>query len=193
MKHVYLALCMTGLAASADAGGLVVSSFDSSPESVIAESSVSWTGNYGGILLGYGNVTLDSFDRNSFGGTFSLARMHDYGSWVGAVELLASPGFDAEVDGNEIKWGVAARVKAGRKFGDGGRWLAFGSAGFGRAKTEQIGSGRETATNGYLYGLGVAYMLKDNIAISGEFVHVEKNGDNDADADGAMLGILYKF
>lgn len=109
------------------------------------------------------------------------------------VLTLASPGFDAEVDGNEIKWGVAARVKAGRKFGDGGRWLAFGSAGFGRAKTEQIGSGRETATNGYLYGLGVAYLLKDNIAISGEFVHVEKNGDNDADADGAMLGISYKF
>lgn len=155
-----------------------------------------WTSNYAGVILGYGEISRETArgesDNSGVAGSFILGHMRDFGNWVGAVELMGGPGLNAEVAGREVKWAVAARAKSGLKFGPDSRWLGFASLGFARGKTENSG-GESWYTNGYLYGVGVNYLVNDDIMVGGEIIRSVKTGDGDADGTGFGVSLAYRF
>ncbi len=196
MKLVLPLVALSLVAAPAYSGGFVSPIVSDGQTPVVVSSDANWTSNYAGVMLGYGKaereVSQGNQSENGFSGALLVGRMQDFGTWVGAVELMAAPGFGAEVAERKVKWAVAARAKAGVKFGVEDRWLGFATVGVGRGKTESD-SGQSRTANGYLYGVGFNYLVSDTLMVGGEVLRAEKTGDGDADATGLGASVAYRF
>lgn len=197
MKHILPLAALTLLAAPAYSGGLVLAPAPVVESAAPSSLDANWTSNYAGVILGYGELNRETSggedSDKGVAGAFTLGHMRDFGSWVGAVELMGGPGFNAEVAGREVNWGVAARVKGGFKFGPESRWLGFASLGVGRVKTEDSETGDSRNANGYVYGIGINHLLNDKIMVGAELNRFEKNGDGDADGTGIGASLAYRF
>lgn len=198
MKSAITILTLGALAAPAHSGGFVAATAPVEQHTLnVPTQEANWTANYVGAILGYGTTNRQSAagedSREGFTGSLLIGHMRDFGQWVGAVEVTAAPGQNAEVGGLELKWAVAARVKGGFKFGADSRWLGFATIGAGRGKVESGGTGASRYTNGYLYGAGVEYLLNDRFSVGAELTRLEKTGDGDADATGVGLTAAYRF
>lgn len=196
MKLILPVIALSFLAAPVYSGGFVSPIIADVQTPVVVSPDVNWTSNYAGVMLGYGRaereVSQGNESENGFSGALLVGRMQDFDTWVGAIELMAAPGFGAEVEGREVKWAVAARAKAGVKFGADNRWLGFATVGVGRGKTEGA-NGDSKTSNGYLYGVGFNYLVNETLMVGGEISRAEKTGDVDADVTGLGASIAYRF
>ncbi|QJF50944.1 outer membrane protein [Roseobacter ponti] len=199
MKRTYIAAALTGmtaLTAPAFAGALEEPVVEAAPAApVVQETSYgTWTGAYGGVQLGYGDVSgdgaLDGVDGNDNLYGVHIGYNYDYGNWVSGIELDYD---DADID---IGGGAATvddvtrlKLKAGY---DMGNWLPYATAGAAHADTT---AGSDT---GSFYGLGVSYQATERWLVGAEvlrhnFSDLGGTSGLDADADTFTVRASLRF
>ncbi|MEO9864303.1 MAG: outer membrane beta-barrel protein [Yoonia sp.] len=179
----------------ATAGGLAEPVAAAAPAPVAVAAPVSygsdWSGAYGGLSLGYGDVDADGvtgdFEGTTFGG--HIGYNYDMGNVVLGAELEAvgTDDFVNDATGLELEQVLRAKVRAGY---DAGAYLPYVTAGVAQATV----NGDED--NGYFYGLGVDYALSDSFTVGGEVLRHEFedfNGGADITADTVGLRVSYNF
>ncbi len=181
-----------------------------------------FTGGYAGIAIGaingdgkvaaesdgfdFGLGTFDLNDDTSFSG-FAGYQMQD-GNLVYGGEIVlgrASDGGtpDASIDGLETT-AVDIKGRVGYVFED--RFLAYGTAGFTQLTTEfdVEGVDGEADADGFIVGVGVDYLMTDNIVLGAEFTRRQVEGalpedvfeepvDIDLDVNTFELRASFKF
>ncbi|MHA3916150.1 outer membrane protein [Halovulum sp. GXIMD14793] len=125
-----------------------------------------WNGFYMGTQIGYGSADVVGIPAN-FDGSVSGVHVgynRDFGKMVvggeldynfGAINVAPGVGFDQLAH---------FKVKAGY---DGGRWLAYGTA--GAAYTNLAVGANGLDGFGYVVGAGVDYQVTDHLTIGGEY------------------------
>lgn len=179
----------------AAAGGLAEPVAAAAPAPVAVAAPVSygndWSGAYGGLSLGYGDVDADGvtgdFEGTTFGG--HIGYNYDMGNVVLGAELEAvgTDDFVNDATGLELEQVLRAKVRAGY---DAGAYLPYVTAGVAQATV----NGDDD--NGYFYGLGVDYALSDSFTVGGEVLRHEFedfNGGADITADTVGLRVSYNF
>ncbi|MCK0119783.1 porin family protein [Loktanella sp. F6476L] len=179
----------------ATAGGLAEPVAAAAPSPVAVAAPVSygndWSGAYGGLSLGYGDVdatgVTGDFEGTTFGG--HIGYNYDMGNVVLGAELEAvgTDDFVNDATGLELEQVLRAKVRAGY---DAGAYLPYVTAGVAQATV----NGDED--NGYFYGLGVDYALSDSFTVGGEVLRHEFedfNGGADITADTVGLRVSYNF
>ncbi|UWR23782.1 outer membrane protein [Sulfitobacter sp. S190] len=133
------------------------------PAPQIVSTGGDWTGFYGGLNLGYGDVDTNA-DVDGDGGTYGvhLGYDYDFGRYVLGGELEYDK-FDVTLgDGDgSVEVDDVARLKIRGGY-DLGRTLIYATGGLARVSTE-IGD-----ENGEFLGLGVAYQVNDRFTVGGE-------------------------
>lgn len=179
----------------ATAGGLAEPVAAAAPAPVAVAAPVSygsdWSGAYGGLSLGYGDVDADGVTGDFEGATFGghIGYNYDMGNVVLGAELEAvgTDDFVNDATGLELEQVLRAKVRAGY---DAGAYLPYVTAGVAQATV----NGDED--NGYFYGLGVDYALSDSFTVGGEVLRHEFedfNGGADITADTVGLRVSYNF
>ncbi|UWQ97847.1 porin family protein [Rhodobacteraceae bacterium S2214] len=179
----------------ATAGGLAEPVAAAAPAPVAVAAPVSygsdWSGAYGGLSLGYGDVDADGvtgdFEGTTFGG--HIGYNYDMGNVVLGAELEAvgTDDFVNDATGLELEQVLRAKVRAGY---DAGAYLPYVTAGVAQATV----NGDDD--NGYFYGLGVDYAVSDSFTVGGEVLRHEFedfNGGADITADTVGLRVSYNF
>lgn len=148
-----------------------------------------WTGAYGGLNLGYGDVDatgdLDG-DDVTYGVHFGYD--YDFGDYVLGAEIEYD---DADIDlGSGVNTESVTRLKMRAGY-DLGRTLVYGTAG---AAYLESSVGDQT---GAFIGVGAAYQATDSITVGAEllghrFIDI---GDTDVDADATTFNLRasYRF
>lgn len=167
---------------------------------------IDWTGPYAGATLGFARTRWaeDGFDdddepvRNffregQFGVAGHLGYNMDMGDWVVGGELSLAPGFNQSVADREVRWGAAARVKAGPKFGPGGNTWGFGTLGVAHVRHRADDGGDSRSSNGWLFGVGVSHMVQQNMFVTGEIGQTRFRGDDDVRSTGVAVGVSFRF
>jgi opacity protein-like surface antigen len=158
---------------------------------VVAASGSDWTGAYGGLSLGYGDVDADGvtgdFEGLTYGG--HVGYNYDLGNVVLGAELEAvgTDDFINDASGLELENVLRAKVRAGY---DAGAFLPYVAAGVAQATV----SGAED--EGYFYGFGVDYAVSDSFTVGGEVLRHEFedfDGGSDITADTIALRASYNF
>ncbi|MDQ2094389.1 outer membrane protein [Rhodalgimonas zhirmunskyi] len=146
-----------------------------------------WTGAYGGLSLGYADVsTTGASDTNAIYG-LSMGYDYDMGNWV--------LGGGLDYDWTDINLGAAnvdnvARLKlrAGYDMGNG---LLYGTGGVAKAYSS-IGD-----DNGWFAGVGYEHMLTQNVSLGGEVLYHQFDNfagtGNDIDATTIALKTNFRF
>lgn len=148
-----------------------------------------WTGAYGGIQLGYGDVSANpgASDSDSVYGV-QLGYDHDLGNWVIGGRLDYT-GTNISVAITKIESVARLGLRAGYDTGQG---LAYGIAGGARMTTSNAGD-----DTGWYAGLGYEHMITDQISLNGEILHhrfVSFNGSaTDVDYTVFNVGLNYRF
>ncbi len=179
----------------ATAGGLAEPVAAAAPAPVAVAAPVSygsdWSGAYGGLSLGYGDVDADGVTGDFEGATFGghIGYNYDMGNVVLGAELEAvgTDDFVNDATGLELEQVLRAKVRAGY---DAGAYLPYVTAGVAQATV----NGDDD--NGYFYGLGVDYALSDSFTVGGEVLRHEFedfNGGADITADTVGLRVSYNF
>ncbi|KPQ06229.1 MAG: outer membrane immunogenic protein [Rhodobacteraceae bacterium HLUCCA12] len=198
MKKLIAIALVTGFAAPAFAGG----ADEPAPEPEVmapapAPASVDWTGFYGGATLGFGRARWDTptGSNNTTGGGAALHGGYnaDMGNWIAGGEVSIAPGFDQNVGTREINWGAAARLRAGPKFGDQGRYWGFGTLGLTHVSHDAVGGGNSQSDNGWVAGVGVSHLMENNMILTGEILHGRSNGAAGVDGTGVAFGASFRF
>lgn len=190
-KQLSTAALLMGLAVPAFAGGPVPVPVEPEPLPPMPVARADWNGAYVGASLGYGRLSAPGAANNSAAtGGLHAGYNVDNGNWVLGGEVTAAPGLNRTFNGQEIRYGLQARLKAGPKLGADGRTWAFGSVGVNHVGHRPIGGGASASTTGYVVGLGLSHMVNDNWFLTGELQH-SKGGD--VKATGAVFGASYRF
>lgn len=146
-----------------------------------------WTGAYGGLNLGYGDVdgtgTADGDDM-TYG--LHLGYDYDFGRFVLGGELEYDK---ADIDLNgaaEVDSVTRLKIRGGY---DLGRTLIYATAGAARLDTS-IGD-----DTGEFFGLGMAYQVTDRFTVGGEVLEhrFDDIGGTGVDADATTFNIRGSF
>lgn len=178
-KIAFAAAATSALAAPALAGSMTPAPADPAPMAPVpvpVAMGGDWTGGYGGLSLGYGNVdggTLDS-DGTLYG--VHAGYDYDFGQFVMGGELEYQ-GADIETPGLTVDDITRVKLRAGY---DAGPALLYGVVGGARANTN-LG-----ADNGYVAGLGAEYKVTNNVSVGGEYLY---HGFNDFNSTGTDLDV----
>jgi len=147
-----------------------------------------WTGAYGGLSVGYGDVTAgaNSGDGATYG--LSLGYDQDFGQWVLGAGLDYE-NTDITVDGNDIDNTARLKLRAGYDLGQG---LVYATAGAVRMDVAGVGD-----DNGYFAGVGYEHMLTDQVSVGGEVLfnkidNFAGTGD-DLEATTAAAKVNFRF
>ena len=154
-----------------------------------------WTGAYGGLALGYGDLGSSGDVLNGdgiLGGVFGGYR-YDFGRAVVGAELDYDFA-DVDLGANLGSLDEVGRVKlmAGADFG---RTLVYGTAGYAHAKASVGGS--DLSGDGAFGGFGVDYAFNSRMTVGGEVLfHSFDDFDNtgvDLDATTATVRVGFQF
>ena len=202
MKHIAILAISTLCAAPALAGNLSAPTPEATiyaPPTQIATafSGTDSSGGYVGLRLGYGdtigfgdvdgNGTVNAADRammdasGAVGGV-QMGYLYDFGAYVMGAELglnaanIDFPGGNGSVDALHT-----LKLKAGL---DRGRTLFYGTLGAAYVKGSL--GGVNYNDTGYTVGLGVDYMVNNQVSVGGDVSH---HRFNDIDGRGVNLGL----
>jgi outer membrane immunogenic protein len=170
---------------------------------------VDWTGPYAGATLGFTRTRWSGleedpdpdvtdqvrrfFREGQFGIAGHLGYNADMGDWVVGGEVALAPGFNQSVGDRDVRWGAAARVKAGPKLGARGDTWAFGTLGVAHARHRSTVTDDSRSSNGWMFGVGVSHLVQDNMFVTGEIGQTRFRGDNDVRSTGVALGVSFRF
>jgi outer membrane immunogenic protein len=177
---------MALIAVPALAGGPVTPAPEPVPV-VVAPAPVAtggdWSGFYGGVQLGYGDVGSDGagLDGNGAIGGVHAGYRYDFGTAVIGGELdydIANMDLGATA-GDELENVARLKLQAGY---DAGRTLIYGTAGGARASAS-VG-GADLSDNGWFAGIGADFAVTDRITVGGE---VLRHQFDDFDGSGVDL------
>lgn len=136
-----------------------------------------WTGLYGGVQLGYGDVdtSASGVDGDGAIGGVIVGYDYDFGSYV----IGAGLDYDiADIDlGSAASLEDVLRVKL-RAGVEAGPALVYATGGYARAGTDNLGS-----DDGYFVGAGVDYPLTDSWTLGGELLYHEFDDFNGSGID----------
>lgn len=157
----------------------------------VAAPSADWSGLYGGVQLGYGDVGSSSgaLDGNGFSGGIFGGYRADFGQFVAGVEGNYDK-TDITLGGGAASLDSIARLKLVGGY-DMGPALVYGTVAAVRADST-LG-----ADNGWGAGIGVDYALNDRMTLGAELMEhrfdnfVGSGTDLDATTLNARLG--FKF
>ena len=146
-----------------------------------------WTGFYGGLNLGYGDVdgtgNADG-DDTTYG--VHLGYDYDFGNWVVGAEY--------EYDKADIDLNGAAEVDNVQRLKlrggyDLGKTLIYATAGAARVDTS---IGKDT---GEFFGVGMAYQVTDRFTVGGEVLEhrFDDIGGTGVDADATTFNLRSSF
>lgn len=190
MRKLIAVALLAGLSTPAFAGTISTPPADPYvPPPAPTPVSIDWTGPYAGATLGVGRVTGGD---SGFGAALHAGYNVDMGGWVAGGELAIAPGFNQEVAGRAIRWGGAARLRAGPTLDGEGRTWGFGTIGITHVSHNAIGGGDRRSTNGWVGGVGVSHMMQDNVILTGEVLHARNRGGGTR-GTGAALGVSFRF
>ncbi|MEO1639399.1 MAG: outer membrane beta-barrel protein [Pseudomonadota bacterium] len=193
-----VSLVLTGGAAAA--GGLSEPVAAPAPAPVaVAPAPVprgtDWTGFYAGGQLGYGRLDSSSIDDEDdpAGAIYGVHAGYNYD--FGTLVLGGEVDYDLtniEIDSpaSEVDSVARAKVKLGY---DAGQVMPYFTAGVARVATTDDLDGD---TDGSFAGLGVSYLLSDNLILGGEVLQhqFEDFVDNDGvDVDATTLSLRASF
>lgn len=199
MKRILLVtgatLSMAVAAGSAFAGNLDEPIIQTAPAPMAAPVMMApgndWSGFYVGGSLGYANANEDTDAFDADGLTYGVHAGYDYdfGNFVLGGELEAS-GFDLTDGANEVDSVLRAKLRAGY---DAGAYLPYLTAGIASMTV----GGLDATDEGAFYGVGMDYMLSDNIRVGGEILQHEFDNFNDTglniDATTAAVRVSFQF
>jgi outer membrane immunogenic protein len=190
-----------GAASVALAGAFALAAPVAAQEAVFGEQAVSsmgssdWTGLYGGVSLGYGDVTGSAVLGDDINGT-------SYGIFVGYQRQ-----FNAIVFGGELEWSATewtdetigldvdsvARAKVRLGY-DAGSFLPYATIGVANVATSGAVADDD---NGWFYGAGVDFSLGNGIVLGAEVLQHEFNdyADTGIDVSATTLTarVAYRF
>jgi opacity protein-like surface antigen len=164
------------------------------PMPVVAPSA-DWSGAYGGVQLGYGDVDTNGAgaDGNGMTGGVHGGYRWDLGKTVLGVEGEYDAA-DISLGGGAGKVDSVARLKmmAGADLGSN---LVYATA--GAAWADGNLAGVDGSDNGYFYGIGLEHALNDRWSLGGEVLqHKFDDFDNsgvDVDATTFSARVNYRF
>ncbi len=125
-----------------------------------------WTGAYGGLSLGYADVSSSggaALSGDDFIGGLSLGYDYDFGQFVlgAGIDYDIS---DIDLGGGEKMEGIGRlKLRAGYDMGQG---LLYATGGL--ARTSLAGLGED---NGYFAGIGYEHMITDKVSVGGEVLY----------------------
>lgn len=165
--------------------------------SAAALAGTDWTGPYVGASLGFARTTWrggNGRERSTdAAGALHAGYNMDMGAWVAGGEVLVAPGFEQTIGTREIRWGAAARLRAGPKFGPGGNSWGFASLGLSHIDHKAIEDGGGSSSNAWIVGIGAAHMLQENVFVSGELSHGRFTGNSNMRSTGVSMGVSFRF
>ena len=128
-----------------------------------------WTGAYGGVQLGYGDLDGDNGLGDDEGGLIGghLGYQRDFGRWVLGGEV---DGDFTDIDLNGGRLDSIARIK-GRVGRDLGRSLIYGTGGI--AFADGGFGGRDASETGWVIGGGYAWSVNERVTLGTELLHHE--------------------
>ncbi|WP_323783751.1 outer membrane protein [Thalassovita sp.] len=151
-----------------------------------------WTGAYGGLSLGYGDVSTtgtSTLSGDDVIGGLSLGYDYDFGQFV----LGAGLDYDVsniDLNGTDTLDSIGRlKLRAGY---DLGRGLIYATGGVAQASLASMGD-----DTGYFAGIGYEHMLTDNISVGGEVLYHAFDNFNgsgtDVEATTASAKVNFRF
>lgn len=170
------------------------------PPAAPAPAGYDWTGAYGGVTLEYGDVEFDGGLTGSgdgaLYGVFAGYR-YDFGNFTLGAELDLTAA-DIDISGPAVD-GFNGNIDTVHRLGieggfDAGPALIYGTGGVAQA-TATADSGAEFSDNGYFYGVGVDYLVTDQIIVGAEVLQHEFDDfdGTGADVSATTFGINAAF
>jgi hypothetical protein len=129
-------------------------------------SAGDWTGAYGGVQLGYSDVTTNGvLTLNGADATYGLGFGYDYdmGDWVIGGGLEYNWANINLGGGNTVDAIGRLKLRAGYDTGPG---LLYATAGASRASVNTLGD-----DTGYFVGVGYEHMLGNQLSVGGELLY----------------------
>ncbi|MEB8385891.1 outer membrane beta-barrel protein [Rhodobacteraceae bacterium KMM 6894] len=139
------------------------------PAAVPAPTTPDWTGFYGGVQLGYGDVDTNVAGLGGDGALGGLNAGYDYdlGSWVLGAGLAYDWADIGLGGGSNVDAILRAKARLGYKIGNG---LMYGTYGWAQVETNNLGT-----EDGYFLGGGYEHMVSDNMSVGGEVLYYDFN------------------
>ena len=139
-----------------------------------------WTGFYGGLQFGYGDV--ETTGAATLSGDDTIYGLHagydyDFGTFVLGGEIDYDKADINLGGGNSVNDVARLKIRGGY---DAGRTLLYVTGGAARADTSL---GNET---GGFYGLGLAYQVSDQFTLGGEVLRHDFNNINSSGVDATV-------
>ncbi|MEJ6395057.1 porin family protein [Gymnodinialimonas sp. 2305UL16-5] len=191
MKHAVIAGVFTLALApfAANAGGVVTPAPAPAPVPLPPAPISDWTGAYIGGQLEYGDVTADdATGAEAAEGTGALYGIfggyrYDLGNLVVGAELdLNLADIDLESPAGADIGSLDSVHRLGVELGyDAGPALLYGTVGAARASAEI--NGVDYDDNGYFYGVGIDYLVTDNVTVGAELLQHEFDDFDGTDLD----------
>jgi outer membrane immunogenic protein len=202
-RHLIALTLAAGLSAPAFAAGLddlVVAPVVAAP--VVAATPApsyaangDWSGFYGGLSLGYGDVTGSSVIGDDMNGlTYGVhgGYNYDFGTFVmgGEIEYSGSDITDDTID-LDVESVLRGKLRLGY---DAGQFMPYAVVGAAQLTTTGAIDDKD---DGYLYGVGIDYAFSDNLVMGAELLQHEfedyTGSGIDVSATTAAARISYRF
>lgn len=160
------------------------------PAPVIMHTGRDWTGGYGGLQLGYADLSSnDTLSGDDMIGGLTAGYDWDFGNWVlgAGIDMdIADLGLDTGLDLERM---YRLKVRGGYDLGNGLLYATAGAAG-----ADISGLGYDT---GYFIGAGYEHMVTDTISLGGELLYHEfdnfKSTGVDVEATTFQVRAAYRF